>query len=603
MTNVVKKYVFLPVLAVLFFTSCQLFEPIDENYSTYDRVLNEPGWAEGILDAAYLKLPTNSYSFNDVATDDAVSNDKASDYMRMATGAWSSTFNPMNQWSNCLSGIQAVNQFLTIVDSTKWRPSIPEVNRLYIRRLTGEAYGLRALLKYHLLVTVAGEDASGQLLGIPITDAYLDINADFNIPRATFSASIQSIYDDINKSLDKLTMDDYKDLPADTKPEDMPAGCDTVKVGNYNAVFGNYAMQRFSGRIAKALRAKVALLEASPAYSKDNNVLLWEKAARYSGVLLKSINGTAGLDPNGHRWFLKANVDAVNLAPQSPAVPVDQPEMIWRNRKNPSRTLEAAHFPPSLYGNGRVNPTQNLVDAFPMANGYPITDITNSKYYPNKPYTGRDPRLALYIIYNGSTFKSTTITTGLGGKENAKDSIPRSTRTGYYLKKLLVEQVNLNPTALSQENHYEVHFRYTDFFLMYAEAANEAWGPNVDKGDEKGVPFGFTALDVIRAIRKRAGIAQPDVYLNGITTKEDMRKLIHNERRLELCFEGFRFWDLRRWKENLNETAKGVEINRNGTEYRYVDVEKRLYKDYMYSCPIPNAEINKFSNLVQNKGW
>ena len=80
-----------------------------------------------------------------------------------------------------------------------------------------------------------------------------------------------------------------------------------------------------------------------------------------------------------------------------------------------------------------------------------------------------------------------------------------------------------------------------------------------------------------------------------------MRDLIRNEPRLELCFEGFRFWDLRRWKADLNEPVYG--ISWNGNSYQKITVEERSYEDYMYCCPIPNSEILKYSNLIQNKGW
>lgn len=597
--TLIKKHNILSVFVMLLLASCVLFDPVDENHSTYSRVLNDPAFAEGILASAYARIPTRDFSFNDVATDDAVSNDKLNTYMRMATGEWTSTFNPVEQWSNCLAGIQAVNQFLTIVDIVGWRPSTPEVHQMYIRRFKGESYGVRAFLKYHLLVSVAGEGSNGQLLGIPLLNEYLDNTSDFNIPRATFVESINSIYSDINQALIYLTMDDYRNVSSSAE---LPSGLENVVVANYNIIFGNTTAQRISGRILKALRAKVALLEASPAYSTDP--ALWIKAANYCGDVLKNIpttttganptNGPEALDPEGHQFYLKSLTDAVNLAA---GAPVDRPEMIWRTPKSLSNARESSFFPPLLFGRGQLNPTQNIVDAFPMQNGYPITDVL-SGYDPNNPYEGRDPRLALYIIFNGSTYKGATITTGTGGRENAKDSVPSSTRTGYYLKKLLVENVNMNPIGTTQENHYSVHLRYTDFFLMYAEAANEAWGPDGDGGG-----FGFSARDVIEAIRKRAGIEQPDAYLTSIGSKEAMRQFIRNERRLELCFEGHRFWDLRRWKENINETARGVEINHDATMYRYVDVEQRLYRDFMYSGPVPNTEITKYNNLVQNKGW
>ena len=80
---------------------------------------------------------------------------------------------------------------------------------------------------------------------------------------------------------------------------------------------------------------------------------------------------------------------------------------------------------------------------------------------------------------------------------------------------------------------------------------------------------------------------------------EKMQQLIRNERRLELCFEGFRFWDLRRWKAPLNETVRGYDSSTG----EVFDVEGRLYKDYMYYGPIPYSETLKYSNLKQNKGW
>ena len=118
--------------------------------------------------------------------------------------------------------------------------------------------------------------------------------------------------------------------------------------------------------------------------------------------------------------------------------------------------------------------------------------------------------------------------------------------------------------------------------------------------------MGFSAYDVMKAIRERAGICAnvDDPYLNECAADKDkMRELIHNERRIELCFEGFRFWDLRRWKADLNETVKGMKITGDPAHYEVVDVETRSYKDYMYWGPIPYSETLKYDQLQQNKGW
>lgn len=231
-----------------------------------------------------------------------------------------------------------------------------------------------------------------------------------------------------------------------------------------------------------------------------------------------------------------------------------------------------------------------------MANGYPIT-ASGSGYNASTPYANRDPRLRNYIVTNGSTMRNTTtfVWTKLDNPTNdAVNVLPTSTRTGYYLRKLMREDVNLNPSSPSTQKHYPVHMRYTEMYLTYAEAANEAWGPD---GTGTGT---YSARSVIAAIRKRAGITQPDAYLTSIANKDDMRRLIRNERRLELSFEGFRFWDLRRWKENINEQAKGVLINNN--VFTIQPVENRQFSEFMYYGPVPLSEILK-TNLQQNKGW
>ncbi|GAA4442205.1 RagB/SusD family nutrient uptake outer membrane protein [Ravibacter arvi] len=569
-------------------SACGVLEPVDDNHATIDRVYENPSYAEGVLMAAYTRLPTNSLSFNEVATDDAVSNDKLNGYLRMATGQWSAIYNPVSQWENCIAAIQSINQFLGLVDEVNWKKSIPELQWMYTQRFKGEAYALRALFQYHLLVTTAGPGAGGQMLGIPVIDHFLDVNADFNIPRATFEQSVAQIYSDIDHSLEYLTMNDYRNI---TDAGQLPPGYEKVSVVNYNIIFGNELNQRINAKMAKALRARVALLEASPAFNTGNTAL-WQKAAGFAGESLSSIGGISGIDPAGHRFYLKPLVDAVNVSAGSP---IDQKEILWRRSVTNSNTREMANFPPSLFGRGNVNPTQNLVDAFPAANGYPIGNPA-SNYSASSPYDNRDPRLKLYIAYNGNTFSGKPIITGLGGGVNAKDSTENSTRTGYYLKKLLVEEVNLNPVSTTTQKHYEVHMRYTELFLIYAEAANEAWGP-----DGAGTA-GFSARDVIQALRKRAGIAQPDAYLASVVTKEDMRKVIRNERRLELCFEGFRFWDLRRWKENLTEPARGININ--GSAMTVVEVEPRVFtNEYMHYGPLPETEVVKYSALIQNKGW
>jgi hypothetical protein len=252
-------------------------------------------------------------------------------------------------------------------------------------------------------------------------------------------------------------------------------------------------------------------------------------------------------------------------------------------------------FPPSVNGTGDINPSQNFVDAFPMQSGFPATEANG--YDPQNPYANRDPRLDEFVVVNGASFGGGTINTGVGGKIDRLDSIPEfSTKTGYYLKKLLRPDVRLNDDGSNVgQRHYSVYFRYTELFLIFAEAANEIGGPDQQIN-------GMTPRQVIEAIRERAGIEQPDSYLASISSKEAMRELIRNERRLELSFEGHRLWDLRRWGLSLNESVGGYFFN--GTSYIGLpSVETRNYPSFGTYMPIPNDEVLKFPVIEQNSGW
>ena len=158
-----------------------------------------------------------------------------------------------------------------------------------------------------------------------------------------------------------------------------------------------------------------------------------------------------------------------------------------------------------------------------------------------------------------------------------------------------VANVNLDPSVNSEGTRYYTFARYTDALLMFAEAANQAAGPDGDIG-------GFTARQVINAIRDRAGITLTD-HVDGLS-KGQMTDLIKNERRIEMCFEKQRFWDLRRWKmtNEMKLPVNGVQVSSDGTNYSYVTVENRNYQDYQIYGPIPYQETQKYE-MVQNQGW
>lgn len=554
--------------------SCD-FEPIDENRLDFDYISSDPESAEGLLLQGYTGL-VNQYSFSEGATDDAVNNRLSNGYKRMALGELSAQYNPASRW-NTFERVFYVNRFLEIIDAGEIQWNRDEaINELFNLRMKGEAIALRALHHFYALQAHAGSGTSGNLLGIPYFREFIESDGDFNTPRLSFEESVMAIMDDFDEALTLLPTD-YSENEGDVDPWYADYDFDDYKVVNG----GQYNL-RISGRIVKALKARLALFAASPSFLNGQNGY-YVLAAQHASEVLNSIGGVSGLDPNGLEFYISDNNILSN-------------EMLWRSSiGNSSSTYEERMFPPSINGKGEVNPTHNLVMAFPMESGFPATEANG--FDPQNPYANRDPRLEKYIVLNGSTFGGSSINTGQGGGIDRLDSIPQfSTTTGYYLKKLLRPDVSINNNGTTTgKRHANVYFRYTELFLIFAEAANEVGGPDHQVN-------GLSPRAVIAAIRQRAGIAQPDNYLVTINDQDAMRDLIRNERRLELSFEGHRFWDLRRWGLSLNESAHGYYFNGDNYEER-PSVETRNYQPFATYLPIPNSEILKFSQLEQNMGW
>lgn len=574
-----------------------LFEPAIENNQDISQV-TDPTFARGLLDNAYLALPYSSSPSTDVATDDAVTNEADNSYKKMATGSWAANMNPVSQWDGRYHAIQYCNLFLENASKVEWAYSSDVLNEMFNDNYKGNAFGLRALHLFYLLRAHAGM-VGGQLLGVPIHLTSEDASSDFNQPRNTFKECVEQIMADLDSALYYLP-EQYGDVDEGAVPAKY-----TRKGGTnaeYNRAFGTIHRGKMDARIIAAIKAQVAILAASPAYASAG-VYTYEDAARFAAESLKNIGGVSGMSVDGWHWYANNTfIDNFKASDDNPS------EIVWRGNISEDNDLESSNYPPSLYGSGRVNPTQNLVDAFPMENGYPITDA-NSEYDAKNPYANRDPRLKAYILVNGSTIGATDGTVNTAADATTLDGLNKengsSTKTGYYMRKLLRTDVNLNPSSTTKKNHMPARIRYTEIFLDYAEAANEAAGPTANVGGAN-----YSAYDVIKAIRERAGIGEfgEDPYLEECKgSKEKMRELIRNERRLELCFENHRFWDLRRWQADLNETAMGMSITTDATSgslvYTPISVEERKYESYMYYGPIPYSELLKYNALVQNDGW
>ncbi|MBE9462677.1 RagB/SusD family nutrient uptake outer membrane protein [Dyadobacter subterraneus] len=259
--------------------------------------------------------------------------------------------------------------------------------------------------------------------------------------------------------------------------------------------------------------------------------------------------------------------------------------------------LEIANGPNSYNAWGGNVPLQNVVDDYEMMDGTKVTDAKTS-YDPQNPYKNRDPRFYATILYNGATYRNSTIETYTPGGKDSKDgpSNWNTSKTGYYLRKFMNDNLPIdNPWDVAGTQTW-IYFRYAEILLNFAEAQNEASGPDA------------SVYAAINAVRQRVGVNMP-VIPAGLTQAQ-MRERIRNERRIELAFEEHRFYDVRRWKiaaEKENVPAYGIEIGKNGTAYTYKQKEAlsgKSFAEKQYWLPIPRTEIQASNNkLTQNQGY
>ncbi len=585
-----KKYNFIKLIFIVFVTlniSCSMELEIEDTFDE-DYAFGLPENTEGLLLNAYGNLPNtiiDGYGgdFLDAATDNAVTNNYGNGVYRLGAGGLTPNNNPIGQWDNAYNQLRNIHMFFEngLGDNVIYDITSESEDQLKRDNLKGEAFYLRAWWSFHLLQAYGGKTASGEALGYPIVLKTLsDSEAeDFeSVERDTYEDCVAQIIKDIDSSIAYLPF----------------------KYSGSNPTTGINNLGRADQQVALALKSRVSLYAASPAYQNDNVVSLtamgqfsvvdeakyidkWKTAAMYAQEAINQIGDFTSLSQSHF---------ASNTTPN---------EFIWRSFFTNSN-LENANYPIAEFGSARTGPSQNLVNAFYTKNGYPITD-PRSGYDANNPYENRDPRLYLNVLFNGSDFNNRYLETYEGGLDS-REAYTKNSRTGYYVRKWL----SLQPGLISVDNssssrHYNPYFRRTELYLNLAEAANEAFGPY-----DVGSGVAQSAVSIIKSIRSKAGITD-NTYVDEVAAlgKDEFRKLIQNERRLELAFENHRYFDLRRNLLPLDETVKGVKITQNNDfslNYEEVDVEERKFTSIKYYyAPLPYDELSQNPNLINNIGW
>jgi hypothetical protein len=595
MTTIMKttKLIVSGIIAVLFFSCVDFLDPYPNGDRSKDMIWEYQDMVQGLVGQCYDNMSrnydNNEGAYFDCVSDNAVQTSTTAALRQMAVGSLTTGADPfLTYWDRDYKSINLLNMFLE--DRKGYNTKfliVPRLDSLVRNRLQGEAFALRAWFQWDLLQKFGGKGITGQMLGFPIVTTPVDFTQEVNFPRNTYDECVKQILADCDSA--------YKYLPIAHRDFLVP------NVGDRAYAGGRY-WGRMDGITTKAIKAAVYLTWASPRFNPGNDVSRWDSAA---------VNAKKVID-------FKLNVDNVNKG----FVPVNGvnwfdpnfPGIVWSSRYNSGNdAMERMFYPGGFQGNGMMGATQELVDAFPMKNGYPITD-PRSGYNPADPYKDRDPRFYSMIFHNGAkavragkTEVMYTFENWTGGKDEAGVS-SKNSRTNYHIKKMVWMGLNWSDASINRQPHSKFFFRWAHMVLTFAEAANQVVGP-ADAGK-----YGLSAKDAMKYLRSRktydnATGFTTDPYLDEVAgSKDSFNEFVKNERRIETCFEGMRFYDLQRWTTTLAEINKpvhGVVVTKNedgSYNYNYsYEVEKRnLTSAYL---PIPYQEMLRMSNLVQNEGW
>ena len=310
-------------------------------------------------------------------------------------------------------------------------------------------------------------------------------------------------------------------------------------------------------------------------------------------------------------------------------------EIIWATANNDWGGMNGDAFDRRIAprceknGLGSTGVTQELVDAFYMKDGFPVSATAYlpqstlyqeegygtykdqndnfSKKYTNvtvsNRYLNREPRFYNTVFFNGRQWpvSCNQVLFYNGGNSGVQEG--QATLTGYMLFKRFNRSVSLTNPGVASQFRPSIIFRLADFYLMYAEAANE-----VNPNDAR-------VLKYLNLVRERAGLPDIETLNPAIRGNQELqRAAIQRERQIELATEGQRYFDVRRWmiadkngEGRQNGYVHGMnvrgELNDKEDFNRIVEASQIVFNRKMYLYPMPDSEMRKTKNLVQNPGW
>ncbi len=485
-------------------------------------------------------------------------------------------------WANLYVGIRKCNTFIESMKTATVITQHEDEKKGWL----AQAHTLRALY-YLQLIKRYGD--------VPLVTTPYEINYDYSQDKkAKFSEVVAHILADCNEALQAPN---------------------TQQGFSWNIYDNQYGIM--TRAVVYAIMSQAVTYAASPLWSDGtytwNDALAINGEALYqcytNGYRLFDVDpGPANAQNAYANYFFTGSNDGRSVDRET-ILHLGNQMQVWRHAGLPST--------PDMEKSGPC-PTQDLVDAYEMANGEaPVLGYSDdnrlepiinpaSGYDPANPYEGRDPRFYASIYYNGAIRYldqpgGYRVETFAGGADGISSDNRRHTRTGYYMRKFNNFRSNIN----NQADGAVRLLRFAEVILNFAEAAYQTAGPDAPV-DVNGISL--SARDAVNMVRARAGM--PD-FPSGLTT-EEFEKKYRNERRIEFAFEEHRFFDVRRWRilQDTDRFVTGMRITKSGDNLTYTRFRlpnRNTSSEKWLRYPIDQAEVNKIIGLTgenwQNPGW
>jgi len=446
-----------------------------------------------------------------------------------------------NPWAINYEFIRGCNMFLSKIKDV---PADSDKDKEWKEQLTGQVHFLRAYFYYDLYRFFGG---------VPLIDNVYSLDDDFlNVTRSTLDETFEFIVSDLEEAIGLLPLE-----------------------------YGSEDLGRSTKGAAMALKSRVLLYGASPLFGTPS-ASKWQRAADATKELI-DLNQYSLTSVSNFNEYEDVFVNALSN------------EVIWQRRFTPKwdewpgvNKMQYQTDPPSYGGWTAVNPTQEVVESFEMADGTPAPDFLSME----NPYEGRELRFYASVLYNGAEWKGSTFDQFIpNGKDGPQGVVPwNASKTGYAMRKFKDETYSVfeqEPPATPW-----VFFRYAEVLLNYAECL-------IELGNED------EARNYINLVRERVHLPTIGNDVTGIELVEKYR----HERRIELVFEGYRWFDIRRWKtamDIMNKPIHGVSITKNSNNtftYTINKVQDRAMYERNWWVPIPRSEIQKAPQIIQNPGY